>query len=121
MKTRVVVPPGDFEDEGVYAKKRWRVVQYLANIFWSRWRKEYLASLQQRQKWTEVRPNLRVDDVVLMKDEGAPRCSWPMARVLEVHKGDDELVRSVTLLSKGSTFKRPVHKTVLLVSNGQEP
>ena len=121
MKTKVVPPPpGEFQQEGVYARKRWRVVQHLANTFWSRWRKEYLQLLQKRQKWDEVRPNLKVDDVVLMKDEGAPRRSWPLARVIEVHKGDDDLVRSVTLFSRGSTYKRPIHKTVLLVSTDQE-
>ena len=99
----------------MYARKRWRVVQNLANAFWSRWRKEYLQLLQQRQKWSEAKRNLQVDDVVLMKEEGAIRGQWPMARVVEVHKGDDGLVRSVTLYAKGSTFKRPVHKTILLV------
>ena len=121
MKTKVVPPPpGEFQQEGVYARKRWRVVQHLANTFWSRWRKEYLQLLQKRQKWDEFRPNLKVEDVVLMKDEGAPRRSWPLAKVIEVHKGDDDLVRSVTLFSRGSTYKRPIHKTVLLVSTDQE-
>ena len=80
MKTKVVLaPPGVFQKEGVYARKRWRVVQHLTDVFWSRWRKEYLQLLQQRQKWNEVRPNLQVDDVVLMKGEGALRGSLPMA------------------------------------------
>ena len=121
MKTKVAPPPpGVFQKEGIYARKRWRVVQHLANAFWSRWRKEYLQLLQQRQKWNEVKPNLQVGDVVLMKDDGAPRCNWPMARVIELHEGDDELVRSVTLYSKGSTYKRPIHKTILLVSQDDD-
>ena len=56
MKTKVVSPPsGVFQNEGMYARKRWRVVQNLANAFWSRWRKEYLQLLQQRQKWSEAK------------------------------------------------------------------
>ena len=51
MKTKVVLPPsGNFVKEDMYARKRLRRVQYLANQFWNRWRKEYLLNLQKRQK-----------------------------------------------------------------------
>ena len=53
MKSRVLMPPpGEFLKEDIYLVKRWRRVQYLVNQFWLRWRKEFLCSLQQRQKWT---------------------------------------------------------------------
>ena len=58
---------------------------------------------------------MQVNDVVLMKDDGVSRGQWPMARVVETHQSKDGLVRSVSLYSKGSVFKRSVHKTVLLV------
>ena len=123
MKTKVASPPpGVFQDEGMYSRKRWRVVQHLANAFWSRWRREYLQLLQTRQKWTGTKRNLQVDDVVLMKEEGTipiPRGQWPMARVVEAHKSQDGLVRSVSLYAKGSIYKRPVHKTVLLVASDE--
>ena len=35
-------PPGNFQKNDVYMRRRWRRVQYLANLFWSRWKKEYL-------------------------------------------------------------------------------
>ena len=121
MKTKVASPPpGVFQEEGMYCRKRWRVVQHLANAFWSRWRKEYLQLLQNRNKWSEKKRNLQIDDIVLMKEEGAPRGQWPMARVTETHEGEDGLVRSVSLYAKGSIFKRPVHKTVLLVARDEK-
>lgn len=47
MKTSVILPPpGDFVRQDLYVRKRWRRVQYLANEFWHRWRKEYLVGLQ---------------------------------------------------------------------------
>ena len=56
MKTKVVLPPpGVFQSADKYCRKRWRRVQHLANEFWIRWKKEYLLSLQQRQKWTKLR------------------------------------------------------------------
>ena len=120
MKTRVAPPPpGVFQQEGVYARKRWRVVQHMANSFWSRWRKEYLQLQQSRQKWTETKRNLKVNDIVLVKDESAPRGQWPMGRVIEIHESSDGLVRSVSLFAKGTIYKRPIHKTVLLVASDE--
>ena len=58
-----------------------------------------------------------VGDIVLMQEENTSRGEWPMARVVETHANNDELVRSVTLFSKGNRYRRPVHKTVLLMPN----
>ena len=49
LKANVVLPPpGNFVKEDPYCRKRWRRVQYLANQFWTRWRKEFLVTLQER-------------------------------------------------------------------------
>ena len=41
LKSQVVLPPpGSFEQLDLYSRKRWRQVQYLANQFWIRWRRE---------------------------------------------------------------------------------
>ncbi|GFV39017.1 hypothetical protein TNCV_965831 [Trichonephila clavipes] len=56
-----------------------------------------------------AQPNLKEDDIVLIKEEG-PSGTWPMARVLQVHPGNDGLVRVATVKTKDSVFKRPVHK-----------
>ena len=31
------LPPGVFKREDVYSKRRWRKIQYLADIFWKQW------------------------------------------------------------------------------------
>ena len=41
-------PPGLFSKDEIYSRRRWRQVQYLADIFWRRWIKKYLPSLQGR-------------------------------------------------------------------------
>ena len=38
------LPPGVFDKSDMY-KKKWRQVQYLANLFWERWLKEYLPNM----------------------------------------------------------------------------
>ena len=83
-------------------------MQYLANLFWKRWIREYLPSLQQRQKWNRPQRNVAVDDIVLVLDNNKPRNSWPLARVLEVHTSrNDGLVRSMKLRTSTGEFVRP--------------
>ena len=45
------LPLGLFEKNDTCSRRRWRQVQYLANVSWGRWKREYLPSLQERQKW----------------------------------------------------------------------
>ena len=121
-------PPGNFVEEDLYAKKRWRRVQYLSEQFWNRWRKEYLANITLRQRWHTPRRNVQVGDIVIVKEEEVPRNEWKLAKVLEVHKDDDGLVRKTTIqigerrlgkggerLSKPSIVQRPIQKLVVLV------
>ena len=69
-KSKVILsPPGGFQQADLYSRKPWRRVQYLANEFWTRWRKEYLQALQPRQKWTATRRNLQVDDIIILRDD----------------------------------------------------
>ena len=53
-------------------------MQHIVNEFWSRWREEFLGSLQERQKWNKITRNFQVDDIVLLKEEQQPRNSWQM-------------------------------------------
>lgn len=74
MKTSVPLPPpGNFIGEGLYARKRWRRVQYLTEQFWCRCRKEYLANVSLRQQWHAPRRNVQVGDAVILKDANIPR------------------------------------------------
>lgn len=115
----VLPPPGKFVQQDLYCRKRWRCVQFLANEFWSRWRKEFLTHQQERKKWTRQQPNLKKDDVVLMCDDSLPRIQWPLARIIETFEGQDGLVRKVKVkLCDGSVYERPVHKLVVLLDQG---
>ncbi len=129
MKSSVPLPPpGNFIEEDLYAKKRWRRVQYLSEQFWNRWRKEYLANITLRQRWHTPRRNVQIGDIVIVKEEEVPRNEWKLAKVLEVYKDDDGLVRKTTIqigerrlgkggerLSKPSIVQRPIQKLVVLV------
>ena len=84
LRAGPTLPPGAFTKEDNYSRRRWRQVQYLADVFWRRWIREYLPTLQERRKWNRTNRNFAVNDVVVVVDESLPRSSWPMARILEV-------------------------------------
>ncbi len=124
MKSKVVLPPpGEFQKADVYCRKRWRTVQYLANVFWDRFSKEYIRASQERpKKWDAVRRNVSVGDIVLVIDKDVKRNKWPMARVVRVYPSDDGLVRYVDLKVAGSAsqLKRPVAKLVVIEAASSE-
>jgi len=109
-----VLPPGEFVKQDLYSRRRWRQVQYLADIFWRRWTREYLPTLQLRQKWRHPVKNLEAGDVVIVADDNAPRNLWHLGRVTETYLSSDGFVRTVKVTTRTSTLLRPVHKLCLL-------
>ncbi|XP_070546549.1 uncharacterized protein [Ptychodera flava] len=107
--------PGPFERNDMYAVHRWKQVQYLSDLFWKRWIKEYLPSLQERQKWFKVKRNLEVGDVVLVKDENTARNVWPLGRVIKIMPDGKGLVRRVMVKTKNSVLERPYDKLCVLL------
>lgn len=129
----ILPPPGVFERADVYLRKQWRKVQHLADVFWEKWRKDYLVTLQSKRKWQCERPNLAPGDVVLMVEDGVCRGDWKLARVEEVYPSEDGLVRRCLLRVAKPThapgdnsgarsttmLERPVTKVVLLVKQDE--
>ena len=113
LRSGPTLPPGHFTKQDAY-RRRWRQVQYLADVFWTRWVKEYLPSLQQRQKWLHPTRNFQPGDLVLIFHENTPRCQWPLGLVTEACAGADGLVRVVQVKTHSGTYTRPIHKLCLL-------
>ena len=133
FKPKVLLPPpGQFQKADLYSRKWWRRVQYLANEFWLRWRREVLHNLQSRQKWNRPQRNMSVGDIVISKESEEPRNNWPLAKVVDVYPSADGYVRKVRILKSDgdldnqgrrkrppSYLDRPVHKLVLLLSQDE--
>lgn len=115
LKSEIIPPPGLFKKEDLLSRRRWKQVQYLADIFWRRWSKEYLPLLQLRQKWVHPQRNLAVGDVVLVAGETSHRNSWPLGRVIETFPDKRGFVRRVKVRTKSAVYERPVDKLCLLV------
>ena len=105
------------EDCVNYSKYRWKQTQYMADQFWSRWRREYFTCLQERQKWLDKSRNVKVGDIVLVVDENTARCHWPLARVVKVVASDDGLVRRVHVKRGNKIIERPISKLVMMLED----
>ncbi len=112
----ILPPPGNFQKSDVYLHRRWRRVQYLVNLFWTRWKKEYLLTLQERNKWQQPKRNLMTGDVVILREENAPRNMWPLGLVVDTEPDSRGFVRTVIVKTKENVYKRPVSKIVLLLA-----
>ena len=119
MKSKVIprnLVMEHMEPSHLYASKQWRRVQYLIDLFWSRWKKEIVHKFQSRAKWNTSRQNLVVGDLVLIIDDQCHRSYWKIGRVVEVFPSKDDLVRSVNVqLADRSILKRSVQKLVKLL------
>ena len=118
MKSKVVHRnvPVDTGDMHLYASKQWKRIQFLTDLFWSRWKKEVLHRNATRRKWQTPKENLIEGDVVMLVDELSHRSEWKIGRVIIAIPDKDDLVRTATVrLADRSTFVRPVQKLVHLM------
>ncbi|XP_046417532.1 uncharacterized protein LOC124178336 [Neodiprion fabricii] len=95
---------------------RWQLLRQMLEHFWSRWSTEYLQQMQLRAKWHYRTNALKINSLVLIKDERYPPTKWALGRVVELHPGKDGLIRVVSVRTQHSTYKRPIVKLCLLQS-----
>ena len=94
-------------NEAFNPRKRWQRIQQLISQFWKRWRKESLPSLNVRGKWFNPKRELTAGDVVLLVE---PNAKWPLGRVVETYRGDDDLIRVVKIRVGDTEYVQPVHR-----------
>ena len=93
----------------VSSRKRWHQVQ-ISDHFWKRWLHEYLPSLTLPSKWTVQKEQININDLVLIKEDNVKHSQWPLGRVMEVHPGEDGVVRVVTVQTSKGTYNYPAVK-----------
>lgn len=110
------LPPGTFVKTDNYGRRRWRQVQYLADLFWHRWTREYLPLLQQRAKWNKSERNLKIGDLVLIVDN-TPRHSWTIGGIQEVIMDKLGEVRIAKVKTATNVLQRSVSKLCLILES----
>lgn len=105
------LPLNEPEDmKAIDIRNNWKLIELMRRHYWDRWSKEYLHSLQNRNKWQQTKDNIQKGQLVLLKESNLPPGKWAMGRVVELHPGNDNLFRVVTLKTQNGVLKRPITK-----------
>ena len=100
---------------------RWTKVTAIAHEISMRWKRDYLVTLQVRTKWKRPETDIRVGDMVVVKNEVLPSTEWRLGRVMMVHPGRDGRARIATVRTQRGDILRPLVKLVRLPPGGWEP
>ena len=76
---------------------RYRLVNHVTSVFWSKWSAHVSPGLIVRQKWHEKTRNLQIGDLVMIADTTKLKCKYKLGVVEDTHPSRDGCVRSVTL------------------------
>lgn len=108
------LPQVVYPESELLSRRRWKHSQVLADHFWSRFIRQYIPSLQTRQKWQTTAADLAEDSVVMIADPQLPRALWPVGRVIKTHPSPDGRIRSADVKVKERVYTRPVARLVVL-------
>lgn len=88
----------------------WQRCTQMQQQFWRRWSVEYLNRLQNKPKWLKTFENLKINELVFLKEDNVSPLCWPRGRVIEVFPGKDGRIRVVKLKTQHGIFTRPITK-----------
>lgn len=109
------LPEPCLENVPLSKMQRWRLISDLHRYFWSRWKNEYLSTLQHRTKWSDTGKSLNVGDLVLIKEPTHP-LFWRYGRIVALHPGVDGISRVATIHTTSGDLLRPAVKLCPLPS-----
>ena len=102
--------PQDPRQSNNSSERRYHLVKKMRQQFWNPWTREYLNQLQNVSKWKHTGLQPKVNDLVLVAEDNTAPLQWPIARILELYLGNDDIPRVAKIKTKWATLKRPVSK-----------
>ncbi|XP_076660691.1 uncharacterized protein LOC143364065 [Halictus rubicundus] len=104
------LPEVNFNETSSNRLSKWQHIQKVKHDFWIRWSKEYINHLNVRAKWTKGSHEMNKGTIVILKDDHLPPSHWSLGRIVEVHPGQDDIIRAVTVKTVNGLCKRNVKK-----------
>ena len=98
----------DVTDTKIAVFDRWTKRKLVQQQFYLKWQNEYLASLSKNKRVDNK--DVKNGDVVLLLNERHSRETWPIARVVQVFKSKDGVVRSVECKMANAIKTKPDKK-----------
>lgn len=100
----------DLTTESSTRLQRYERIEQLRQQFWQRWSKEYISELQQRTKWKSSSEDIKLDSLVLMKDNNLPPLKWRLGRIVRLYTGKDGVSRVADIRTAAGVVKRAFSK-----------
>ena len=98
-------------EEIVDHRKLFQQIQAYENLIWDRFRKQYLPTLNNRQKWRSTsNETLKEGDLVYLIEYSDKRGYYKLGRVTETIDRSDDMIRSAIVQTKDGVYRRPVVK-----------
>lgn len=104
------IPERPLLDVKMHSLTRWQLIQRMTQAFWKKWQSEYLNRLQQRPKWSTIKKEFGIGDLVLLKDHRCPPSKWLLGRIVTKYPGRDALTRTYDVRTHTGVYTRTVTK-----------
>lgn len=95
--------------------KWWGQRQKVHQKLWRQWQDDYLSTLQVRRKWYNIERNIKVNDMVIIRDDNLPPTHWSVGRVLKTFPDREGLVRTVRVKTATTELLRPITKLCIML------
>ncbi|GFW97257.1 uncharacterized protein TNCV_4784711 [Trichonephila clavipes] len=92
---------------------RWQKLTKIVQHIWTKWSRDYLNNLQQRNKWQFHKDNVKLNTMVLIKDN-LPVNKWSLGRITKLVPGTDGKVHVVEIKTNKGNIKRSIRKMCVL-------
>ncbi|XP_061713360.1 uncharacterized protein LOC133522150 [Cydia pomonella] len=114
------LPSPPLQDRNPNRLDRYLRLEQLRQHFWKRWSAEFVSLQQQRYKWRERQRDLRLGELVLIKEEGLPPLLWRMGRVVKLYNGKDGVPRVADINTARGIVKRALNRMCPLLVQQRE-
>ena len=105
-------------EEVVDHRKLLRKIQAYANLIWDRFRKEYLPTLNSRQKWQSTSNEiLKEGDLAWLIEDSDKRGYYNLGWVTETIDGSDGVIWSTKVRTNDGVYKKLPGKDVFAIEN----
>ncbi|XP_055632367.1 uncharacterized protein LOC129772873 [Toxorhynchites rutilus septentrionalis] len=111
----LAIPDPDYTDVPTNRLQHYQQLQLLVQQHWKRWRREYISQLHNQKQRFPQATQLKVGQMVVVKEDGNAAIEWPLARITEIFPGPDGVVRVVKVRTpNGAVYKRQASRVCLL-------
>ncbi|GBP11625.1 hypothetical protein EVAR_77754_1 [Eumeta japonica] len=111
------LPSPDLRDANPSRLHKYARIEQARQHFWTRWSRECVCELQQRTKWQHKQPDIKPDQMVLIRDDITPPMKWPLGRVTVVYPGSDGASRVAEIKTSKGVVHRAINKICPLLNN----